>query len=576
MTITSKKEINGKSLIYWLVITVCLTITTVLFIFTHDYQERTAKISQQKHNLMSDDIRAEIKFFDESLSMSARLFAITGDEKWKNRYTEHEKQLKLVLKKADNQNIHSFNNMLFKATELANKDIKAHESSILAQKDKNTKNSQTSPLFNANYLLNKQHYALRINYYSNVSNNAIRLNQLKSQISYIDEVLTMSARMAAFTGDNFWKERYDRMVVILDASIAEALTRTDNKNLASILTEVSKTNDTLIAFEERAFELVALKELTNATNVLFGHDYQIQKNIYAAGMEKFSLAINEEVEKSIENTENEIKIKAIIVFITLLIFTLFILYLAKRIKIWEQILERRNTELEKKKNELEIFSYSMSHDLKAPLKSIQGFAKRIEKFSKRDNYTNIETLNQHVILNAEKLDKLVDDIMEIIKAEKINDLVEEVDFNLIANDISNDIDLLENIHRVKFTAKFNHNYKLFCQRHSLYQILINLVTNAVKYAKDDIDDSFVKLETTMQTKELLKITVSDNGIGINESMHDRVFTMFFRESSNRSFGTGLGLYLVKKQVENMEGTITFESNEHGSSFSILLPLQPNK
>jgi len=231
--------------------------------------------------------------------------------------------------------------------------------------------------------------------------------------------------------------------------------------------------------------------------------------------------------------------------------------------------------LEKKKNELEIFSYSMSHDLKAPLKSIQGFAKRIDKFSKQENFAPIEGLNQHVILNAEKLDKLVDDIMEIIKAEKMNDLVKEIDFNLISNNLEDDIELLENKQDVQFITNFNHHGNLFCHSHSLYQVLLNLVTNAVKYAKDDIDNSFVKLETSMQSKNLLNITISDNGIGISENMHHRVFTMFFRESSNRSFGTGLGLYLVKKQVENMGGTISFTSNNNGSVFSILLPIQPN-
>jgi len=216
----------------------------------------------------------------------------------------------------------------------------------------------------------------------------------------------------------------------------------------------------------------------------------------------------------------------------------------------------------------------MSHDLKAPLKSIQGFSMRIDKYIDKEKFEDIKEMNSHVISNAVKLDKLVDDIMGIIKAEKINDLVEEVDFSLIAENISTDISSLDNIHGVEFTADFGHKIEVSCHRQSLYQVLTNLVSNAVKYAKSDIEDAFVKLETSMNEHNILKITVSDNGIGISEDMHDRVFSMFFRESSTVSFGTGLGLYLVKKQIENMNGTITFSSDKNGSIFSILLPVVP--
>jgi len=369
-------------------------------------------------------------------------------------------------------------------------------------------------------------------------------------------------------------KRYDRMVTILDASIAEALERTNNQNLSSFLTEVSTANDKLIALEEQAFAYVFENKLTEAVNVLFGDEYQEQKGIYAQGIEKFSVAINGEVNRSISNAEQYIQIKAIIIIVVLSIFTAFIFYLTRRIQNWEVNLENRNIELEKKKNELEIFSYSMSHDLKAPLKSIQGFSKRIDKYIDKERFEDIKEMNSHVISNAVKLDKLVDDIMGIIKAEKINDLVEEVDFSLIAENISTDISSLDNIHGVEFTADFGHKIEVSCHRQSLYQVLTNLVSNAVKYAKSDIEDAFVKLETSMNEHNILKITVSDNGIGISEDMHDRVFSMFFRESSTVSFGTGLGLYLVKKQIENMNGTITFSSDKNGSIFSILLPVVP--
>jgi len=569
MNTLKDSDLKGSHLIYWLVVTVVVTIATVLFIFFSDYQEKTEKINHQKHSLITDSIRAQIKYFDESLSMSARLFAFTGDEKWRNRYLDHQGKLKVLLAEADIQNSHFFNGQLFKATESASQHIKKIEGKVFNHQEID---ALTAPLFDTEYRRFKQDYALRVDYFSNIDNSAIRLNQLQSQIAYIDEVLTMSARMAAFTGEAYWKERYDRMVIILDASFAEALERTNNKALSGYLTDVSAANDKLVMLEGQAFELVALGELSQAVDVLFGPEYQQHKDIYAAGIAKFSVAINQEVSQSVTDTEQSIQIQALVIFAVLFTFTMFIFYLANRVKTWERTLKNRNIELEKKRNELEIFSYSMSHDLKAPLKSIQGFSRRIAKYGERDNLASIVELNKHVLLNAEKLDKLVDDIMDIIKAEKIDNLTENVDFDLIAQNISSDIALLENTHNVEFSADFNHQCAIICHRHSLYQVLINLVSNAVKYAKADIDNAFVKIATEMDSTDVLKITVSDNGIGINESAHDKVFTMFFRESSTRSFGTGLGLYLVKKQIENMNGTISFSSSPDGTQFCILIPV----
>jgi len=570
MTKITSHEISGKNLIYWLTATVGLMFALVIFIFIDGFQDTTAKIKNHKNDLINDDISASIKYYDESMSMSARLFAFTHEEKWKQRYLDHGKLLTTLLNKVEQQAHRHSNSLLFEAAVQANKKIETTELSILSSGKLNS----DIALLDEQYKKNKDDYALLISYLSDNSNNAIRLNQLQSQIHYIDEILTMSARMAAFTGDNIWKNRYDRMVIILDASIAEALKRTQNENLSSFLSEVNVANTRLIALEEQAFELVAQNKLRAAQSLLFGEEYQKQKEVYAKGIENFSTAINEEVTRSTTSAEQYIKAKAIVIIIILSLFTIFFFYLTKRIKNWELNLENRNIELEKKKNELEIFSYSMSHDLKAPLKSIQGFSKRIDKYIDKERFDGIKELNSHVISNAMKLDKLVDDIMGIIKAEKIDDLVEEVDFPLVAENISNDISTLDNTHNVEFIANFNHKVDISCHRQSLYQILTNLVSNAVKYAKSDIDDAFVKLETSMHDSKVLKITVSDNGIGIGKEVHDRVFTMFFRESSNISFGTGLGLYLVKKQIENMNGSICFSSDKSGTVFTILLPIMP--
>ncbi|VAW28681.1 hypothetical protein MNBD_BACTEROID06-530, partial [hydrothermal vent metagenome] len=98
----------------------------------------------------------------------------------------------------------------------------------------------------------------------------------------------------------------------------------------------------------------------------------------------------------------------------------------------------------------------------------------------------------------------------------------------------------------------------------------NLISNAVKYHNPDSKKSWVKVNV-VTTKELIKIKVSDNGIGIDDDKVEKVFDMFYRASEN-SFGSGLGLYIVKETIEKLGGTITVVSkNNVGTTVSLNIP-----
>jgi signal transduction histidine kinase len=106
-------------------------------------------------------------------------------------------------------------------------------------------------------------------------------------------------------------------------------------------------------------------------------------------------------------------------------------------------------------------------------------------------------------------------------------------------------------------------------------ILRNLVRNALKYRNPQRSAPFVSIETKDE-HGWISIEVRDNGLGIPEKNQDQVFQMFRRFHTESAEGHGLGLAMVKKQVEYLEGKVSFSSNSDGTTFQVLLPVKASQ
>jgi signal transduction histidine kinase len=126
----------------------------------------------------------------------------------------------------------------------------------------------------------------------------MRLQELSGRIMHLDEVLTMSARMAASTGDSLWEERYRRFEPQLDAVIKETLQLTSLSPNAEEAKQTDAANLQLVAMENRAFALVQAGQLDQAQTILFGNAYEAQKTIYAEGMALLLQHIREDLATS--------------------------------------------------------------------------------------------------------------------------------------------------------------------------------------------------------------------------------------------------------------------------------------
>ncbi len=238
----------------------------------------------------------------------------------------------------------------------------------------------------------------------------------------------------------------------------------------------------------------------------------------------------------------------------------------KRIIITDQ-LKDKNEDLQKSNTELDHFVYSTSHDLKAPLSSISGLiniakhevteAKAIEYFDMIDG-------------RIDKLNLFIKDIIDLSKNSRLDLIREEIDISVIVNNAIESNRYMANAKSIEFINHFEENNTFYLDRARLEVVLNNLISNAIKY---HYKTGHRWIETSVQRlKTNIKITIKDNGIGISEEHHKKIFDMFYRghESSD---GSGLGLYIVNDVVKRMNGKITFTSKEgQGTEMIINIPL----
>lgn len=228
-------------------------------------------------------------------------------------------------------------------------------------------------------------------------------------------------------------------------------------------------------------------------------------------------------------------------------------------------------QLETSNSELEQFAYVASHDLQEPLRMVTSFLKQIErKYADQLDDKGKEYIN-YAVDGAKRMRQIILDLLDYSRLIRFEAELEMVNLNEVLNDIEhlNSGFIKENKAVIlRDELPVLHTFKAPIQ-----QIFQNLIHNAIKYRKQDVSP-VVKISYTKLLNGL-QLTISDNGIGINEKHFDRIFGIFQRLHNKKDYaGTGMGLSIVKRIVENLGGNVTVESKEHqGTTFYLLLPLE---
>ncbi|MCU1220534.1 MAG: sensor signal transduction histidine kinase, partial [Candidatus Angelobacter sp.] len=232
-------------------------------------------------------------------------------------------------------------------------------------------------------------------------------------------------------------------------------------------------------------------------------------------------------------------------------------------------LEGRIAESERTNAELEAFSYSVSHDLRSPLRAIEGFSDIILTDFGGQLPAQVQEYLQNIIQSATRMNRLVQDLLNYGRLSRIE--IESAPVNVAAA-VEAAIDQLDENLRDKVTSTVDPCLAVAAHMATLTQALFNLINNGLKFhAQGKTPHVSV---SALQNGKSAVIQVCDEGIGIAPQHHERIFQVFERLHSGDAYpGTGIGLAIVKRGIHRMGGAIRVESAPgKGSRFFITLPV----
>lgn len=222
--------------------------------------------------------------------------------------------------------------------------------------------------------------------------------------------------------------------------------------------------------------------------------------------------------------------------------------------------------IEDKNAELDAFFYRISHDLKGPISSLLGLsflAKREVQDEQALMY--IDKANQQV----QRLDNIINGLIKLTKLNDTDLQKERIDFEVLVNGCIDTFHAVPNFDAIIFKKNIQKGIEFYSEWTLLNAIIQNLIENAIKYAGNE--SPFVSISVTQEAEQVI-IEVEDNGQGIPSEHQSKIFEMFYRATQHAN-GTGLGLYILKRSLDRLKGSIEIKSEVGtGSTFVIKLPL----
>ncbi len=240
----------------------------------------------------------------------------------------------------------------------------------------------------------------------------------------------------------------------------------------------------------------------------------------------------------------------------------------------EEALKEVKEDLERKNEEMEAFVYTAAHDLRTPLISVRGFLDLMKKQLEGRLDEKSKFYMERVMKNAEHFDNLLGDLLEFSQVGVDTGQRDEINLSALAREVA-----YETARSYDIEASLAISEKLpivNMQSSRVYQLLKNLIDNSVRFKRSEIP---LELEIGVVPEEddipagHVSVYVRDNGIGIEEDIHGEIFGLFSRPAANSEEGTGVGLAIVKRIVEEEGGSIRVESTPgEGTTFYFSLPV----
>ncbi len=241
----------------------------------------------------------------------------------------------------------------------------------------------------------------------------------------------------------------------------------------------------------------------------------------------------------------------------------------------EEKVNRRTEELQSANQEMEAFTYSVSHDLRAPLRGIIGFTAILEEdySSKLDD--EARRITSIIRKNTLKMGHLIDDLLTFSRMGKQEIIKTRIDTRIMVTEIIDDLNA-QNPANNHVHFKINELHQVNADMNTLRQVWINLISNAIKYSGTK-EKPFIEIGSQTDERQTV-FSIKDNGVGFDEQYKNKLFKVFQRLHSPEEFeGTVVGLALVEKIISRHGGKVWAEGKEgEGAIFYFSLPLLTEK
>lgn len=230
-------------------------------------------------------------------------------------------------------------------------------------------------------------------------------------------------------------------------------------------------------------------------------------------------------------------------------------------------LEEKNQQLQKAYDELDKFAYSVTHDVRGPILSLQGaigVAKNAKTNEEKDEILDMMEKATH------RMDDFIQSMHNHYSLRRGELLIEEIDFEQLNVRFHELYDVQSKTGNVRLDIETSQEGKFRSDILSIEIVLNNLLSNAFKYQRPEEVSKFVSLKIKLK-ENIAEFIVEDNGIGIDNEVLPDIFNMFYRASAENP-GTGLGLYNVKDALRKLNGEIKVESTKGiGTKFIVSIP-----
>ena len=220
-------------------------------------------------------------------------------------------------------------------------------------------------------------------------------------------------------------------------------------------------------------------------------------------------------------------------------------------------------------NQMEQFSYTVSHDLRAPLRAMQGYSNALLEDFAAEMGDKAQGYLHRIADNATRLEKMISDILTFTRVSRDSPLLTKVPLLKLVQDVIEHYPGLKSP-QAEIEVQVDANHEVLAHESGLMQALSNLLGNAVKFMERGV---IPKIRIRSEVRALgIRLWVEDNGIGISPEYQHRLFGMFERVLPDEQYeGTGVGLAITRKVIERMGGQSGMESDGHsGSKFWIQL------